>query len=495
MSTATKLANQLNVITIWHQRFDIDGSFQSDSSQELIASLIAMGCDETECTNLSVNNVTIVAEIGCQLLRALQRPNCYQKMENAAANAMSATHSTRILGLTLSNLNITLIGLQAAFRVCFIWDDYHRKALSIIKEFAYQTISAYCSGHVATQLLPSPETVGHVISTLLNGLGGSIWNKRVHEALNLLLNCVHSRPFRLLLLMCKQSATRVAKQLVMMGNFHVALRLFGNPDDFPATEQWVDYTPWVSLAEGCRSVSVSPELPIQVWEDVCNAISVVGAISDERKRSQKDMKYLTMLVAAGGLCGSPANCRYSILVPTMMIESRIKKLLSTECDIDRSIVLSDESKDQMHVFAADAIALSFAASQLSSYQQHASETSFYHCVSFAEREAAVIRLCQLLINNALTLGPIQNDDETTTRNGLVNMEEDCHIESDWMRWFPLLFFSGDMAQATGMLMGSLSIPSIDNDVGAAAEKKKARMQRWVMSSLLHCMEAMHRDAK
>ncbi len=57
------------------------------------------------------------------------------------------------------------------------------------------------------------------------------------------------------------------------------------------------------------------------------------------------------------------------------------------------------------------------------------------------------------------------------------------------------FFSGDMAQATGMLMGSLSIPSIDNDFSAAAEKKKARMQRWVMSSLLHCMEAMHRDAK
>ncbi len=356
MSTTitTKLVHQLNVTTIWRHRFDRDGS-SSDDFPGLVASLIAMGSDEKECTKLSVNNVTIVAEIGSQLLRTLQRPNCYQNMENAAANTTTAPYMMRRRGLTLLNLNMTLIGLQAAFRVCFIWDDGHQEALSIINEFAYQTVSAYCSGYITTQHLPSSEAIGHVVSTLLNGLGNNISNEKNDEALNLLLNGVHSRPFRALLLKCRKSSTRVVKQLIMIGNLHVALRLFGNPDDFPTTKEWVDYTPWVSLAEGCHSVSMLPELSLQAWEYVCNTIAVVVADSVERE-NQQQLKYLVTLVAAGGLCGSPTNCIYSILVPFAMIVSRIKKLLLMEYDIEKNMV-SSEPKDQMHVCAVDAIAL------------------------------------------------------------------------------------------------------------------------------------------
>ncbi len=90
------------------------------------------------------------------------------------------------------------------------------------------------------------------------------------------------------------------------------------------------------------------------------------------------------------------------------------------------------------------------------------------------------------------MGPIQNDDDMI-RKGLANKEEDYHKTNGGKRWFPLLFFSSDMAQATGQLMGTLSIPSIDNDVAAA--EKKTYTQRWVMSSLLHCMEALHHNAK
>ncbi len=491
-----QLQLQLNSTSIWHHRFDPDGS-SSDDFPELIASLIAMGSDVDKCTRLSVKDVTIVAEIGSRLLRVLQWPKCSQNMENCASfvafknegGRKNTAKSTK----TLSNLNVTLLGLLAALRVCFIWPAAHREALSIIKEFAYQTMLAYCSGSgsgFVTQHLPSSEAVGHVISILLKGGDDDdVWKKKVDKALNLLLNGVHSRPFRLLLLKCRKSSTRVVEQLLLMGNLSAVLHLFENPDDFPTTDGgWVDYTPWVALAEGCRSVSVLPELSLQTWKCVCKTIPVVA-----ESEKEDECKHLVVLVAAGGLCGAPTRCRYSILVPTAIILSHIKKFVNEK---NNMAAFRGAAEDQMqhHISAADAIALSFAASQLAAHQ-HVLTASLYQPVSLMEREAVACRLCQLLTNDALALGSIQNDD--MRRKGLAAyMEEEGHYHKQrgGGKWCPLLFFSNEMAQAVGLLMGTLLIPSsVDNDDDDAAEK--THTQRWVMTSLLLCMEALHHDAR
>ncbi len=396
-TTATTLQPMhLNSTSIWHHRLDPDGSF--DDFPGVVASLTSLGSDVDKCTRLSVNDVNIVAEIGSRLLRVLQWPKCCQNMENSAVAFKNGGRNTD--RSAISNLDITLLGLQAALRVCFIWPAVHQETLSIIKEFAYQTMSAYCSGYV-TQYLPSPEAVGHTISILLKGGDNKSWNEKVDKALNLLLNGAHSRPFRSLLLRCSTSSNRIVKELLMMGKLHATLRLFENPNDFPVIEGWVDYTPWVSLAEGCCSVSALPELSRQTWKCICETITAVMAANEN---VDDQLKRFVVLVAAGGLCGAPMKCRYSILIPIAMIVSRIKKLLVLKFDDEKkSVALRGAEDDQIHENAADAIALSLAASQFAVHHQHGTVASLYYPISLMERDVVIRRLCQLLIYDAVAL--------------------------------------------------------------------------------------------
>ncbi len=502
-ATITLLPLQLNSTSIWHHRLDPDGS-SSDDFPGLVASLMTMGSDVDRCMRLSVKDVIIVAEIGNRLLRVLQWPKCSQIMENSGTvvaykkggggRKNAATKSTE----TLSNLNRTLLGLLAALKVCFIWSAAaHQEVLSMIKEFAYQTMLAYCSGAI-TQHLPSSEAVGHVISIILKGEEDDISKEKVEKALNLLLNGVNSRPFRLLLLKCRKTSTRIVEQLLLLGNLSAVLCLFGNPDDFPTIDSgWVDYTPWVTLAEGCRSVSALPELSLRTWKCLCKAIAVVA--ESEKEDQCKNFKYLAVLVAAGGLCGAPTRCRHSISVPTAIILSRIKTFVIQKNKTAFRGSTEDQIQDH-HVSAADAIALSFAASHLAAHQ-HISAASLNYPISLTEREAVVRRLCELLTKDALALGrPIQNDDDMRMKEFAAHNEDVRHYKQygggNDGKWCPLLFFSNSMARAVGRLMGTLLIPSSSVDNGdATAAAEKTHTQRSVMTSLFLCVEALHHDAK